>query len=147
MSLVRMSELFFNARDLDKAFDKFIIRFEKVFDKAQYRNKSAEEKFNDKLSKVSPLTADEKASYRREKKSLKERMLTFKNKWFANQGRIIKPFLEHRDRATGLANWEKRVAKNTVEQLTDEANKIGFNTESNWEIFNNALLKISLYVS
>ena len=139
MSLVRMSELFFNARDLDKAFDKFIIRFEKVFDKAQYRNKSAEEKFNDKLSKVSPLTADEKASYRREKKSLKERMLTFKNKWFANQGGIIKPFLEHRDRATGLANWEKRVAKNTVEQLTDEANKIGFNTESNWEIFKNAL--------
>lgn len=139
MSLVRMSELFFNARDLDKAFDKFIIRFEKVFDKAQYRNKSAEEKFNDKLSKVNPLTADEKASYRREKKSLKERMLTFKNKWFANQGGIIKPFLEHRDRATGLANWEKRVAKNTVEQLTDEANKIGFNTESNWEIFNNAL--------
>lgn len=139
MSLVRMSELFFSARDLDKAFDKFIIRFEKVFDKAQYRNKSAEEKFNDKLSKVSPLTADEKASYRRETKSLKERMLTFKNKWFANQGGIIKPFLEHRDRATGLANWEKRVAKNTVEQLTDEANKIGFNTESNWEIFNNAL--------
>lgn len=67
MSLVRMRELFFNARDLDKAFDKFIIRFEKVFDKAQYRNKSAEEKFNDKLSKVNPLTADEKASYRREK--------------------------------------------------------------------------------
>ena len=139
MSLVRMSELFFNARDLDKAFDKFIIRFEKVFDKAQYRNKSAEEKFNDKLSKVNPLKADEKASYRREKKSLKERMLIFKNKWFANQGGIFKPFLEHRDRATGLANWEKRVAKNTVEQLTDEANKIGFNTESNWEIFNNAL--------
>lgn len=139
MSLVRVSELFFNARDLDKAFDKFIIRFEKVFDKAQYRNKSAEEKFNDELSKVNPLKADEKASYRREKKSLKERMLIFKNKWFANQGGIIKPFLEHRDRATGLANWEKRVAKNTVEKLTDEANKIGFNTESNWEIFNNAL--------
>ena len=139
MSLVRMSELFFNARDLDKAFDKFITRFEKVFDKAHYRNKSAEEKFNDKLSKVNPLKADENASYRREKKSLKERMLTFKNKWFSNQGGIIKPFLEHRDRATGLANWEKRVAKNTVEKLTDEANKIGFNTEANWELFKNAL--------
>ena len=31
-------------------------------------------------------------------------MLIFKNKWFANQGGIFKPFLEHRDRATGLAN-------------------------------------------
>ena len=53
------------------------------------RNKSAEEKFNDKLSKVNPLKADEKASYRREKKSLKERMLIFKNKWFANQGGLF----------------------------------------------------------
>ena len=66
-------------------------------------------------------------------------MLIFKNKWFNNQGGIFKPFLEQRDRATGLANWEKRVAKNTVGQLTDEANKIGFNTESNWEIFKSAL--------
>ena len=42
-------------------------------------------------------------------------MLIFKNKWFNNQGGIIKPFLEHRDRKF---SDRYRIQTNTIGNLT-----------------------------
>ena len=137
------------SRDINKAFDLFQEKIDKIIDKAEERNnkkleieKTREEKKLAREEEKKPKPGDianQDISTEPIKVTKTNRFTKFRQKWFNNQGGLLKPFMNGRDRAIGNAMWEIRTAKNTVEQLTKVAKKINFDSESNWKIFDNAM--------
>ena len=117
--------------------------FAKLQETNWYKGLSEEQKQNINPSNIDKvltnLIANKKAEYNQIKVQRRNAVKIWKEKWFANKGGLIEPFLNARDKATGLANWEIRVARNTVTNLNKEAKKIGFVKDSDWETFNKAL--------
>ena len=137
------------SRDINKAFDLFQEKIDKIIDKAEERNnkrleteRSKEEKKLAREEEKKPKPGDianQDIVTEPIKVTKTNRFTKFRQKWFNNQGGLLKPFMNGRDRAIGNAMWEIRTAKNTVEQLTKIAKKINFDNESNWKTFDNAM--------
>lgn len=135
--LINESEKIANARDIDKAFDKFNENLDKVISRAEERLKDKKTKYNEKLATKDVLEADPNVVYVNDKP--KNKFIAFKEKWFANEGGVLKPIMNVQDKATGKTNLEIRDAKILVARLNKEARKSKFDTDENWEIFNDAL--------
>lgn len=69
-------------------------------------------------------------------KKAAKRSRNFQNRWFANQGGLLKPFMDVMDDAVGKRNVALRRAKQLVNDIEKQAKKLHFN---DWESVQKAL--------
>lgn len=77
--------------------------------------------------------ADPNVIYTKDKP--RNRFLAWKEKWFANEGGILKPYINEHEKAVGKSNLQIRTAKKLVERLDEKSTKLKF---TDWKSFDTA---------
>ncbi|WP_294203161.1 hypothetical protein [uncultured Chryseobacterium sp.] len=136
-TLITSAEKIMNARDFNKALDAFQQKSDSIITKAltRFGKKDDFQKFD---IADGALTADEKAPYEPLSTSKRTKLKQFREKWFANQGGILQPFMYDKDRAIGNTELEIRRAKDIVKRLNTAAKKENY-TDKEWNIFDQAM--------
>ena len=134
--LLDAAEKITNARNINSAFDNFNDKIEKIIDKAEGRANKKDE-WEEFKKNPEALQADPTATYN--PVTGRNAIVKFKEKWFANQGGLLKPFMNMKDNARGKINWELRIAKNTVQKLLSLQNKLKYNSPDNNKTIDEAL--------
>lgn len=135
-SLLSYADTILSTRDINNAFDNFQNKLDTIIDKAEQRSQRKEE-WDEFKQNPEALEADPNATYK--PVTGRNVLVKFKEKWFANQGGLLKPFLGLKDNAKGSINWELRIARNVIKGLQKEQNKLKFNSEENNKEIDNAL--------
>ena len=134
--LLDAAEKITNAININSAFDNFNDKLDKIIDKAEGRANKKDE-WEEFKKNPEALQADPTATYT--PVTGRNAIVKFKEKWFANQGGLLKPFMNMKDNARGKINWELRIAKNTVQKLLSLQNKLKYNSPENNKTIDEAL--------
>ena len=113
------------------------VKAKERMDKSKAEAEAEKAKRDAKLAEANPLKADDKIIYTNDKP--RNKFIAWKEKWFSNEGGILKPVMNFQDKATGKTNMEIRFAKDLIARLSSEAKKANFYTEADWANFDTAL--------
>ena len=135
MTFADVKETLVDSDRYHKENDK--VRAKERMDKSKAESEVEKAKRDTKLAEANPLKADDKIIYTNDKP--RNKFIAWKEKWFSNEGGILKPVMNFQDKATGKTNMEIRSAKDLIARLSAEANKSNFYTEADWAKFDTAL--------